>query len=114
MQRPLVDLGAILSLTFLNQSCHLSLLLHLCSISFASFDMHVLPFIPFKLHGCHTSSMYFMVFVRSGLLCLLNLLLQDAPLSDCAETLDGFDLSEQAFSPAKIHSVRKVYSAILL
>ncbi|XP_072262622.1 alpha-adducin isoform X3 [Pyxicephalus adspersus] len=33
--------------------------------------------------------------------------LKDAPLSDCSETLDGFDLSEQAFSPAKIYSVRK-------
>ncbi|XP_075713440.1 alpha-adducin isoform X10 [Rhinoderma darwinii] len=32
---------------------------------------------------------------------------KDAPLSDCSETIDGFDLSEQAFSPAKIHSVRK-------
>ncbi|KAM9331488.1 LOW QUALITY PROTEIN: alpha-adducin [Gastrophryne carolinensis] len=32
---------------------------------------------------------------------------KDAPLSGCAEILDGFDLSEQAFSPAKIHSVRK-------
>ncbi|XP_073466984.1 alpha-adducin isoform X6 [Aquarana catesbeiana] len=32
---------------------------------------------------------------------------RDAPLSGCAETLDGFDLSEQAFSPSKIHSVRK-------
>lgn len=58
--------------------------------------------------------MYFTVFVRSGLLCLFNLLLQDAPLSGCSETLDGFDLSEQAFSPSKIHSVRKVYTAVLL
>ncbi|XP_075050375.1 alpha-adducin isoform X6 [Mixophyes fleayi] len=32
---------------------------------------------------------------------------KDAPLSDCAETIDGFDLSEQAFSPAKTYSVRK-------
>ncbi|XP_075202947.1 alpha-adducin isoform X12 [Anomaloglossus baeobatrachus] len=32
---------------------------------------------------------------------------KDAPLSDCSETIDGFDLSEQTFSPAKIHSVRK-------
>ncbi|XP_077334015.1 alpha-adducin isoform X8 [Lithobates pipiens] len=32
---------------------------------------------------------------------------RDAPLSGCSETLDGFDLSEQAFSPSKIHSVRK-------
>ncbi|XP_040275125.1 alpha-adducin isoform X4 [Bufo bufo] len=32
---------------------------------------------------------------------------KDAPLSDCSETIDGFDLSEQAFSPAKIYSVRK-------
>ncbi|XP_040191265.1 alpha-adducin isoform X10 [Rana temporaria] len=34
-------------------------------------------------------------------------MVQDAPLSGCSETLDGFDLSEQAFSPSKIHSVRK-------
>ncbi|XP_018410482.1 PREDICTED: alpha-adducin isoform X2 [Nanorana parkeri] len=34
-------------------------------------------------------------------------MVQDAPLSDCAETLDGLELSEQAFSPAKIYSVRK-------
>ncbi|XP_063780588.1 alpha-adducin isoform X11 [Pseudophryne corroboree] len=32
---------------------------------------------------------------------------QDAPLSDCSETIDGFDLSEQAFSPARTYSVRK-------
>ncbi|KAG8591274.1 hypothetical protein GDO81_000110 [Engystomops pustulosus] len=32
---------------------------------------------------------------------------KDVPLSDCSETIDGFDLSEQEFSPAKIHSVRK-------
>ncbi|XP_041081839.1 alpha-adducin-like isoform X3 [Polyodon spathula] len=30
---------------------------------------------------------------------------QDAPLSDCTETIDGLDLTEQAFSPAK--TVRK-------
>lgn len=43
-----------------------------------------------------------------GLLCLLNLLLQDAPLSDCTESIEGLDLTEQAFSPAKSLSVRKV------
>ncbi|XP_063780524.1 alpha-adducin isoform X3 [Pseudophryne corroboree] len=32
---------------------------------------------------------------------------KDAPLSDCSETIDGFDLSEQAFSPARTYSVRK-------
>uniref|UniRef100_A0AAY4DR27 Alpha-adducin n=1 Tax=Denticeps clupeoides TaxID=299321 RepID=A0AAY4DR27_9TELE len=30
---------------------------------------------------------------------------QDAPLSDCTDTIDGLDLSEQAYSPAK--SIRK-------
>jgi len=43
-----------------------------------------------------------------GLLCLLDLLLQDAPLSDCTESIEGLDLTEQAFSPAKSLSVRKV------
>lgn len=43
-----------------------------------------------------------------GLLCLLNLLLQDAPLSDCTESIEGLDLTEQAYSPAKSLSVRKV------
>lgn len=47
-----------------------------------------------------------------GLLCLLNLLLQDAPLSDCTETIEGLDLTEQAFSPAKSLSVRKVLTAL--
>ncbi|KAH0616336.1 hypothetical protein JD844_027372 [Phrynosoma platyrhinos] len=42
-----------------------------------------------------------------GLLCSLNLLLQDAPLSDCTETIEGLDPTEQAFSPAKSVSVRK-------
>ncbi|XP_069488193.1 alpha-adducin-like isoform X11 [Ambystoma mexicanum] len=32
---------------------------------------------------------------------------QDAPLSDCTETIEGLDLSEHVISPAKIHSVRK-------
>lgn len=52
-----------------------------------------------------------------GLLCLLNLLLQDAPLSDCTESIEGLDLTEQAFSPAKSLSVRKVlpcHTALLL
>lgn len=49
------------------------------------------------------------VFKRGlGLLCLLNLLLQDAPLSDCTESIEGLDPTEQAFSPAKSLSVRKV------
>lgn len=43
-----------------------------------------------------------------GLLCLLDLLLQDAPLSDCTESIEGLDPTEQAFSPAKSLSVRKV------
>ncbi|XP_010226741.1 PREDICTED: alpha-adducin isoform X2 [Tinamus guttatus] len=34
-------------------------------------------------------------------------LVQDAPLSDCTETIEGLDLKEQAFSPAKSLSVRK-------
>nr|XP_013815427.1 PREDICTED: alpha-adducin isoform X3 [Apteryx mantelli mantelli] len=34
-------------------------------------------------------------------------LVQDAPLSDCTETIEGLDLTEQAFSPAKSLSVRK-------
>ncbi|XP_029462611.1 alpha-adducin [Rhinatrema bivittatum] len=32
---------------------------------------------------------------------------KDAPLSDCTETIEGLDLSELAFSPAKSLSVRK-------
>ncbi|XP_074807889.1 alpha-adducin isoform X8 [Natator depressus] len=32
---------------------------------------------------------------------------KDAPLSDCTETIEGLDLTEQAFSPAKSLSVRK-------
>ncbi|XP_028919891.1 alpha-adducin isoform X7 [Ornithorhynchus anatinus] len=34
-------------------------------------------------------------------------LVQDAPLSDCTETIEGLDLTKQAFSPAKSLSVRK-------
>ncbi|XP_025968503.1 alpha-adducin isoform X6 [Dromaius novaehollandiae] len=34
-------------------------------------------------------------------------LVQDAPLSDCTETIEGLDHTEQAFSPAKSLSVRK-------
>ncbi|XP_056658312.1 alpha-adducin isoform X5 [Monodelphis domestica] len=34
-------------------------------------------------------------------------LVQDAPLSDCTETIEGLDLTEQAFSPAKSLSFRK-------
>ncbi|XP_042322704.1 alpha-adducin isoform X6 [Sceloporus undulatus] len=34
-------------------------------------------------------------------------LVQDAPLSDCTETIEGLDTTEQAFSPAKSVSVRK-------
>ncbi|KAF7248268.1 Alpha-adducin [Varanus komodoensis] len=50
-----------------------------------------------------------------GLLCLLNLLLQDAPLSDCTETIEGLDPTEQAFSPAKSVSVGKnVVSSFLI
>lgn len=47
-----------------------------------------------------------------GLLCSLNLLLQDAPLSDCTETIEGLDPTEQAFNPAKSVSVRKVLTAM--
>lgn len=36
-----------------------------------------------------------------------GLLLQDAPLSDCTDTIDGLDLSEQGYSPAR--SIRKVH-----
>lgn len=36
----------------------------------------------------------------------LGLLLQDAPLSDCTDTIDGLDVSEGSYSPAK--SIRKV------
>ncbi|XP_026702612.1 alpha-adducin isoform X1 [Athene cunicularia] len=32
---------------------------------------------------------------------------KDAPLSDCTESIEGLDLTEQAFSPAKSLSVRK-------
>ncbi|KAE8628959.1 hypothetical protein XENTR_v10000301 [Xenopus tropicalis] len=32
---------------------------------------------------------------------------KDAPLSDCSETIEGLDLTEQTFSPAKTLSVRK-------
>ncbi|XP_020666858.1 alpha-adducin isoform X3 [Pogona vitticeps] len=34
-------------------------------------------------------------------------LVQDAPLSDCTETIEGLDPTEQAFSPGKSVSVRK-------
>ncbi|CAI5783573.1 Aldolase_II domain-containing protein [Podarcis lilfordi] len=34
-------------------------------------------------------------------------LVQDAPLSDCTETIEGLDPTEQAFNPAKSVSVRK-------
>ncbi|XP_050829206.1 alpha-adducin isoform X9 [Serinus canaria] len=34
-------------------------------------------------------------------------LVQDAPLSDCTESIEGLDLTEQAFSPAKSLSFRK-------
>ncbi|XP_011372075.1 alpha-adducin isoform X2 [Pteropus vampyrus] len=34
-------------------------------------------------------------------------LVQDAPLSDCTETIEGLELTEQTFSPAKSLSVRK-------
>ncbi|XP_064509446.1 alpha-adducin isoform X9 [Pseudopipra pipra] len=34
-------------------------------------------------------------------------LVQDAPLSDCTESIEGLDPTEQAFSPAKSLSVRK-------
>ena len=47
-----------------------------------------------------------------GLPCSLNLLLQDAPLSDCTETIEGLDPTEQAFSPGKSVSVRKVLTAL--
>lgn len=39
----------------------------------------------------------------------LALLLQDAPLSDCTDTIDGLDGSEGSYSPAK--SIRKVLTA---
>lgn len=39
----------------------------------------------------------------------LGLLLQDAPLSDCTDTIDGLDVSEGSYSPAK--SIRKVLTA---
>ncbi|XP_053528362.1 alpha-adducin isoform X1 [Artibeus jamaicensis] len=34
-------------------------------------------------------------------------LIQDAPLSDCTETIEGLELTEQTFSPAKCLSFRK-------
>ncbi|XP_075426787.1 alpha-adducin isoform X17 [Ascaphus truei] len=34
-------------------------------------------------------------------------IVQDAPLSDCSETIEGLDLSEQVISPTKTLSVRK-------
>ncbi|XP_012879335.1 PREDICTED: alpha-adducin [Dipodomys ordii] len=34
-------------------------------------------------------------------------LVQDAPLSDCTETIEGLELTEQTFSPARSLSVRK-------
>ncbi|XP_045038850.1 alpha-adducin isoform X4 [Desmodus rotundus] len=34
-------------------------------------------------------------------------LIQDAPLSDCTETIEGLELTEQTFSPAKSLSLRK-------
>lgn len=39
----------------------------------------------------------------------LGLLLQDAPLSDCTDTIDGLDVSEGSYSPAR--SIRKVLTA---
>lgn len=42
----------------------------------------------------------------------LGLLLQDAPLSDCTDTIDGLDGSEGSYSPAK--SIRKVLAAPVL
>lgn len=39
----------------------------------------------------------------------LGLLLQDAPLSDCTDTIDGLDVSEGSYSPAK--TIRKVLTA---
>lgn len=39
----------------------------------------------------------------------LGLLLQDAPLSDCTDTIDGLDVSEGSYSPAR--SIRKVLNA---
>uniref|UniRef100_A0ACB8E6W2 Uncharacterized protein n=2 Tax=Sphaerodactylus townsendi TaxID=933632 RepID=A0ACB8E6W2_9SAUR len=44
--------------------------------------------------------------VLSGVVVDRNLV-QDAPLSDCTETIEGLDPTEQAFSPAKSLSVRK-------
>ncbi|XP_054855821.1 alpha-adducin isoform X2 [Eublepharis macularius] len=44
--------------------------------------------------------------VLSGVVVDRNLV-QDAPLSDCTETIEGLDPTEQAFSPAKSVSVRK-------
>lgn len=51
---------------------------------------------------------------KLSLLCSLNFLLQDAPLSDCTETIEGLDPAEQASSPAKPVSVRKVLTALPL
>lgn len=39
----------------------------------------------------------------------LGLPLQDAPLSDCTDTIDGLDVSEGSYSPAR--SIRKVLTA---
>ncbi|KAJ7329955.1 hypothetical protein JRQ81_016129 [Phrynocephalus forsythii] len=44
--------------------------------------------------------------VLSGVVVDRNLV-QDAPLSDCTETIEGLDPTEQAFSPGKSVSVRK-------
>nr|XP_056711663.1 alpha-adducin isoform X7 [Euleptes europaea] len=44
--------------------------------------------------------------VLSGVVMDRNLV-QDAPLSDCTESIEGLDPTEQAFSPAKSVSVRK-------
>ncbi|MEQ2205894.1 hypothetical protein XENOCAPTIV_017547 [Xenoophorus captivus] len=42
----------------------------------------------------------------------LGLLLQDAPLSDCTDTIDGLDVSEGSYSPAK--TIRKVLTATVM
>lgn len=49
-----------------------------------------------------------------GVLWWLSLLLQDAPLSDCTETIEGLEFTEQTFSPAKSVSFRKVLTALSL
>lgn len=79
--------------------------MHVNSLSYAiSFTVTV------SLHvfSKHHNALVDVVQPGLGLLCLLNLLLQDAPLSDCTESIEGLDLTEQAFSPAKSLSVRKV------